>query len=468
MTASSDGGGPVRLSRREMEVARLVADGLTNREIATRLFLSERTVDGHLEHVREKLGVNSRAQIATWVTRHADEPTAIAPTAPTPAKAATRQRRISRRWWLSLSAVVLVLVEATVVLQVIAPQGPTIVTVAGADPGNQNYPTGGNTGDGGLAINAALALPSDVAIASNGFYIADYRNRVVRFVDRATHHINAYAGGGNQPLEAGTVATSVNLGFPSNVAVDSRGHLYFLTNENQDLQVWTVDNDGLVQPVAQLPPSGNEPADFFPAPVGGLAIATNGTMYIADRAGNRIWKTSPGKAPAPFAGTGHYGYSGDSGPATAAMIDSPVGLALDEKHGYLYFADGGNSCVRRVSLGADVISRFAGSCGVFGDGGDGGPATQATLSIPAGVAVSRNGTVFISDTGNYRVREVTPDGTILALAGTGQGAFFGDGVPAARAAFSAPTALAVDRSNGDLLIVDTLSQRVRAVLGVSP
>jgi DNA-binding CsgD family transcriptional regulator/sugar lactone lactonase YvrE len=467
MSGGSLGTKPVKLSRRELEIARLVAEGLTNREIASRLVISERTVDGHLEHVREKLAVNSRAQVAAWVTRVDAAPSAAVGALPSPA-AVRRPARISKRWWLTLSAVLLVLVEAVVVLQVIAPQGPTIITVAGADPGKQSYPTGGNTGDGGLATNAALALPSDVAIAPDGIYIADYRNRRVRFVDKATSHIKTVAGGGDLPLKQGNVATSVTLGFPSNVAVDAQGHLYFLTNENQDLQVWTVDDGGLVQPVAQLPPSGNEPADFFADPVGALAIATAGTIYIADRAGNRIWRTGPGNVPALFAGTGHYGYSGDSGPATAAMIDSPVGLALDEKRGYLYFADAGNSCIRRISLGADVISRFAGSCQVFGNTGDGGPATQGTLSIPAGVAVGRNGTVFISDTGNYRVREVTPDGTILALAGTGQGTFFGDGIPAMHAAFSAPTALAIDRSNGNLLIVDTLSQRVRAVLGVSP
>ena len=99
MSTSSNGGGSVRLSRREMEVARLVAEGLTNREIAMRLFVSERTVDGHLEHVREKLSVNTRAQVATWVTHHADEPpVAAAPPVPPPAKATPWPRRISRRW----------------------------------------------------------------------------------------------------------------------------------------------------------------------------------------------------------------------------------------------------------------------------------------------------------------------------------------------------------------------------------
>jgi DNA-binding CsgD family transcriptional regulator len=464
MSATPAGPGSVKLSRRELEVARLVAEGLTNREIAVRLFVSERTVDGHLEHVREKLGVNTRAQVATWVTRHADEPA----TTPVPAAAPARPKRISRRWWLSISAAALVIVEAVVVLQFVLQGGPTIVTVAGADPGAAGYPNGAEPGDGGPATNAALQLPSDVAVAPDGFYIADSGNRRVRFVDRSTHRIRTVAGGGTQPLAKAMVAVSVKLGAPTNVAVDARGNVYFLTNEHQALQVWTIDDGGLVLPVAQLQPSGNEPGGFVPDPIGALAIASDRTIYIADRAGNRVWKVGADSVPTPFAGTGQYGYGGDNGPALTSLLDSPVGLALDEQRGYLYLADAGNSCIRRISLGAQVITRFAGSCESFGSTGDGGPASQATLSIPFGVAVGRDGTVFISDTGNHRVREVTPGGTILALAGTGESGFSGEGTPAKTATFGGPTALTVDRSSGDLFVVDTVNHRVRAIRGVSP
>ena len=120
MGTTPAGNDSVHLSRRELEIARLVAEGLTNREIAGRLYISERTVDGHLEHVREKLEVNSRAQVAAWVTRQAEAPPA-APADAQPSPGVTRRRvRISKRWWLALSAVVLVVVEAVVVLQVIA------------------------------------------------------------------------------------------------------------------------------------------------------------------------------------------------------------------------------------------------------------------------------------------------------------------------------------------------------------
>src|SRR5438132_14256820 len=105
MESSSTGNGPVRLSRRELEVARLVAEGLTNREIATRLFLSERTVDGHLEHVREKLGVNTRAQIATWVTRLSEPSAVVVETAPSiPRRSPVKVGR----WWLWVAAALLV------------------------------------------------------------------------------------------------------------------------------------------------------------------------------------------------------------------------------------------------------------------------------------------------------------------------------------------------------------------------
>src|SRR5690242_11787778 len=127
------------LSRREREVAALVVEGLTNKEIAARLFISERTVDGHLEHVREKLEVNTRAQVAAWVVRQ-DAPVE----APAPGESPRR------RWWpwnwapsrrqVWLAAVLLVALEATIVLAVIPPTGPTVKTVAGGEPVGQSFP----------------------------------------------------------------------------------------------------------------------------------------------------------------------------------------------------------------------------------------------------------------------------------------------------------------------------------------
>src|SRR5713101_704754 len=109
MSANSGGSGPVRLSRRELEVARLAAQGMTNRDIAARLFISERTVDGHLEHIREKLGMNTRAQVAAWVVRQESIPLAAATTVPAAPIPARRWAFAHPRAWMAAAMVLAVL-----------------------------------------------------------------------------------------------------------------------------------------------------------------------------------------------------------------------------------------------------------------------------------------------------------------------------------------------------------------------
>jgi len=151
----------VRLSRREMEVARLVAEGLTNRDIATRLFISERTVDGHLEHVREKLAVNSRAQIAAWVTRQGTSTAVDASVQPAVAPSSRRGRISAQRWWAA-AAVAVVVAASGLLIWLNQPSGPTITTLAGAPPDPQTFPQGSFAGENVSATTALLSLPSDV------------------------------------------------------------------------------------------------------------------------------------------------------------------------------------------------------------------------------------------------------------------------------------------------------------------
>ena len=450
--------GEIRLSRREMEVARLVAEGLTNREIAGRLFLSERTVDGHLEHVREKLNVNTRAQVAAWVVRQAE---------PSRAEAAPAARRTFRwaaipRRWLWLAAVVLVAVEAAVVLAAAQPPQPTIVTVAGTQAPPVDLPVGGYTGDGGRAIDALLSLPSDVAVTADGtIYIADYRNKRIRLVSNG--NIVTVAGGGKHPLADGQLGTDVDIGHASNVGVDSSGHPYFLTNDNGVLEVWTFEQRDFLSMVVRVGESDVEFGEFAPATVGGLAVGPNGTIYIADKFGNAVYSFTPGaKGPVRFAGTGQGGYSGDTGPATGLMLHWPAGLAVD-RHGDVYIADSLNNRIRKVDT-RGVITTAAGSGRYYGDTGDGELATQARLHSPYGVAVGRDGSIYIADTGNNRLREVTPSGTIKTVAGTGVAGYTGDG-RAGQAELAAPEGLAIDGS-GHLFVADTLNLRIREILGL--
>ncbi|HEX6348780.1 MAG TPA: LuxR C-terminal-related transcriptional regulator [Candidatus Dormibacteraeota bacterium] len=463
MAAGSAESAPIRLSRRELEVARLVADGLTNREIAGRLFISERTVDGHLEHVREKLGVNTRAQVAAWVVRQAEPAVQAPPRAPVRTK-----RRVSSRLLL-LGAVALVGLEAFVVLAVMPAPGPVIDTVAGNENVSERYPLLGDFGgDGQLARNALLSLPTDVAVAPDGtLYIADYRNGRIRRVDR-DGRISTYAGapGSGKPIADGRLAASVDLGHASNLAVDSQGIVYLLTvSPASRLEVWRIDKANTVTLAVDLGPSSLGVTNYFPLAVGGIALSKDGTMFVSDRARNEVWKYVPGQPQASvIVGPGAEGALGDGGPAKDASLLRPAGLAYVDRTGELYIADAGHNRIRRVDR-RGVITTFAGSGSYYGDSGDGGLAGQARLSFPYGVAVGSDGTVYIADTGNNRIRKVTPSGVVQAFAGTGNAGFRGDGGSALGASFRAPEAIAFDTS-GDLLVADTINHRVREIAGI--
>jgi sugar lactone lactonase YvrE len=169
----------------------------------------------------------------------------------------------------------------------------------------------------------------------------------------------------------------------------------------------------------------------------GLAVASDGTLYIADLTGNRVWRrTATGELTA-FAGTGEEGFAGDGGPATDARLDRPRALAL-EADGDLLIADTDNNRIREVLHGSNVIVTIAGSGDYYGFSGDGGPATLARLSLPWGVAVGRDGTIYVTDTGNGRVRSINARGVITTLV---------------RANLIAPAGVALS-ADGNLYVVD--------------
>ena len=457
MSASPVESPPVRLSPREREVAALVAEGLTNRDIAKKLFISERTVDGHLEHLREKLDVNTRAQIATWVVRQESPVQA----APAPVDVATvlrpaRRLMVRPQIWIATALVLAVMAAAVGLLRLTAPPEPTIKTIAGSTTLN-TVAGGGYTGDDGLATNAQLSRPSDLVVAKDGTtYIADYGNRVVRKV--ATNGIiTSYSGRSNQPLATdGQIANAVSFGDASALALDGGDNLYVLTDLAGMLEVWKVRPEGSISRVVSIGPTTN--ANLYKLPVGGLVAADDGTLYIADRLGNRIWKFAKGHKTL-YAGTGTSGYHGEGGAALDAQLDSPTGLTLD-KQGNLFIADTQNNRILKVDV-LGTITRVAGTRDP-GDSGDGGPATQARLYLPFDVAVATDGTLVIADTGNHRLREVTPWQEILPVAGRNKAGFAGDSLPAIAALLSEPQGVAFDRS-GDLFVADTGNHRVREI-----
>lgn len=164
----------------------------------------------------------------------------------------------------------------------------------------------------------------------------------------------------------------------------------------------------------------------------GQDVDAAGNVYVADRQNNRIRRISlTSGVITTVAGNGTLGYAGDGGPATSASLNGPRDVAIDV-NGNIYIADRGNNRIRRVSALDGTISTVAGN-GVRGFGGDLGLATSASLNRPFGVGVAADGTIYIADTENFRVRAVAPNGIILTVAGNGVEGFFGDGGPATSA-----------------------------------
>jgi sugar lactone lactonase YvrE len=159
------------------------------------------------------------------------------------------------------------------------------------------------------------------------------------------------------------------------------------------------------------------------------------------------------------AGDGEQGFGGDGGPATAALLDRPTGLAVDA-NGNLYIADTHNNRVREVASATGIISTIAGT-GVAGFSGDGAAATAATLNYPTAIAIDSNGNLYIADTNNHRIREIS-GATINTVAGDGEQFYSGDGGPAKAAGLDSPNGVAVDGSF-NIYIGDTHNQRVRMV-----
>ncbi|WP_223641673.1 RHS repeat-associated core domain-containing protein [Corallococcus sp. EGB] len=191
----------------------------------------------------------------------------------------------------------------------------------------------------------------------------------------------------------------------------------------------------------------------------GVAVAADGTVYIADTGNHRVRQVKPHGVIATVAGNGVKGAAGDGGRALIASLDTPQAVAVGPE-GTLYIADTGNHRIRRVTPDG-IISTVAGT-GLAADGGDGGPATLANLNAPAGVAVGPDGSVYLADTGNHRIRRVTPDGIISTVAGTGARGNAGEGGLATGANLDTPRALVVG-PEGFISFVDSGNRRLRRV-----
>lgn len=197
-----------------------------------------------------------------------------------------------------------------------------------------------------------------------------------------------------------------------------------------------------------------------------FAFDPAGNLFIADELACKIREVNATTLKiTTVAGNGVSGFSGDGGPATAAELSSPAGVAIDGA-GNLYIADAGNNRIRRVDGHSGVISTIAGTAATTGSLGDGGPATSARLSNPLDIVVAPDGTLYIADTGDNRIRKIDTFGNITTAAGGGNPApgidALGDGAPAVNAILNAPSGLALDGA-GNLFIADRVDNLIRVV-----
>jgi uncharacterized protein (TIGR03437 family) len=302
-----------------------------------------------------------------------------------------------------------------------------------------------HTGDGGPALNAALAGPTGVAYDSQGnLYIAEF-NRISRVSPQGI--ITTYAGGGGDATSNGIPALNAS-----------------------------------VSPLS-----------------GGIVVDASGTVYFSDYPTSRVRKVTPDGMINTVGGTGTAGLSGDGGQATVAQLSFPYALALDST-GNLYIADTGNLRVRKVTP-AGVISTFTptyatgiafdnkgvfyltgagkvlelapgaanprligGNPGSFGFSGDGGPALGAQFALIMSVVADNQGNLFIGDEENNRIRQISANGIVTTVAGNGQFYYSGENVPAVTAPVQGGGNVAIDK-DGNLYYSDPVGGRVRKVSG---
>jgi uncharacterized protein (TIGR03437 family) len=316
-------------------------------------------------------------------------------------------------------------------------QSYNIATVAG--DGSAAF-----AGDSGPAAGAGLAPVAVTLDSAGNVYIADQMNGRIRKV----------AGG--------TISTlSQSAASPAGVAVDSSGDVYFSDSSHNSVYKLSGTTATVAAGTGSAGFSGDTAAATkatLNAP-SGLAVDASGNLYIADTKNHRIRKVTAATgiittvAGSSTSGGACTSFEGDGGAPTAATLCSPSAIALDSA-GNLYIADTGNNRIRKA---ASTIATIAGGA-TAAFSGDNGPATSALLSAPAGVAVDASGNVYISDTGNNRIRRIS-GGTIETIGGLGPAGFSGDKAAAVAAELSAPKGLAV--SSSGVWFADTANYRVR-------
>ena len=319
----------------------------------------------------------------------------------------------------------------------------------------------GFSGDNGAAATAELAGPDGICFDATGnLYIADCGNHRVRKIN-PSGTITTIAGTG-VPLDNGDggPATAAELNYPIDVTMDAIGNLYIADMVNNRIR--KIDALGIINTIAG-DGFGSYNGDGIPATNAeinmptGVAVDNAGNIYIADGLNNRIRMINTSGIITTIAGNGMAGNSGDGGPATAAKLNRPYNVRVDNV-GYIYISDFNK--IREFTVGG-TINTVAGF-DTAGYNGDNIAATNAKLDGPRGIGLDDSGNLYIADSYNYRLRKVDNSGIITTIAGTGTAGYNCDGCQAITSELYNPGAIAVD-ALGNIYIGDTYNNRIRFI-----
>lgn len=330
---------------------------------------------------------------------------------------------------------------------------------------------GGSAGDGVPATEAVFSVLGPIATDAEGnVYIGDLNLHQVRRIDAETGIItpfagngsSGYAGDGGDPLDAEFVepTTRVFEGDPALYIADpTAGVVRRVVPTPEGRTVETVAGTGRYGPTEDGEPATE--ADLA-LPLGLAKHPETGNLHITSLWQPAIYELTDEGTLRHIAGTGEEGYGGDGGPAVKAQFHWPTAIAFDEE-GKLFVTDYFNNRIRVVQPDG-TIEAFAGT-GERGDGGDGGPAAEAQFNGPNDLAIDSEGNIFVADINNHRVRRIDadPPHRVTTLAGTGARGFSGDGGPAAEAQLNLPRGLALSPDERTLYVTDSLNGRIRAI-----